>query len=202
MFNHQNIVRDNAYGNRTTKASRHVGTPVNERTHQADSQITLDGNGRGSGAGGDGAKRRLACGQSRRRTILTNATLCPVRRPSPARATILDVIGDLLADACQVDEFLLDEGIFGLLGKLPIHGRLLPKIVIPVHDSSRFGHSRKTTECLACFGIDLNQMRARGLGVYFHDELARLCTDAVRYTVAGTVQEFLEGLAGVTGKPT
>jgi hypothetical protein len=31
-------------------------------------------------------------------------------------------------------------------------------------------------------------MRARGLGVYFHDELARLCTDAVRYTVAGTVQ--------------
>ena len=54
--------------------------------------------------------------------------------PSAACPPILDVIGDLLADGCQVEEFLLDEGIFGLLGKLPIHGRLLPKIVIPVHD--------------------------------------------------------------------
>jgi hypothetical protein len=39
---------------------------------------------------------------------------------------------------------LLDQGIFGVLGKLPIHGRLLPKIVIPVHDSSCFGI---TAEC-------------------------------------------------------
>ena len=58
------------------------------------------------------------------------------RRPLPAWTTILDVIGDLLADVCQVEEFLLDESIFGLLGKLPIHRRLLPKILIPVHDSS------------------------------------------------------------------
>jgi hypothetical protein len=40
------------------------------------------------------------------------------------------------------DDFGLDEGIFGLLGKLPIHGRLLPKIVIPVRDLSSFGLSR------------------------------------------------------------
>jgi len=49
--------------------------------------------------------------------------------------TILNVIGNLLTDGRQVEEFLLDESIFGLLGKLPIHGRLLPKILIPVHDS-------------------------------------------------------------------
>jgi hypothetical protein len=55
---------------------------------------------------------------------------------SPACATILDVIGDLLADGCQVEKLLLDEGILGLFGKLQIHGRLLPKIVIPVHNSS------------------------------------------------------------------
>ena len=59
-----------------------------------------------------------------------------VGRGLSAGPTILDVIGDLLADSCQVEEFLFDEGIFGLLGKLPIHGRLLPKIVIPVHDLS------------------------------------------------------------------
>jgi hypothetical protein len=54
----------------------------------------------------------------------------------PACLTILDVISDLLADGCQIEELLLDKGIFGLFGKLPIHGRLLPKIVIPVHASS------------------------------------------------------------------
>ena len=52
----------------------------------------------------------------------------------PAGPTILDVIGDLLAYGCEVEQFLLDEGIFGLLGKLPIHSRLLSKIVVPVHD--------------------------------------------------------------------
>jgi hypothetical protein len=46
---------------------------------------------------------------------------------------ILDVIGDLLADGCQIEELLLNKGIFSLFGKLPIHSRLLPKIVIPVH---------------------------------------------------------------------
>src|SRR6266511_3234722 len=53
----------------------------------------------------------------------------------PACLTILDAIGDLLADGCQIEEFLL-EGILGLFGKFPIHSRLLPKIVIPVHVTS------------------------------------------------------------------
>ena len=58
-------------------------------------------------------------------------------RPAlPAGVTILYVIGDLLADGCQIEELLLDEGIFSRFGKFPIHGRLLPKIFIPVHASS------------------------------------------------------------------
>jgi hypothetical protein len=57
-------------------------------------------------------------------------------RGLPARVTILDVIGDLLAYRCQVEEFLFDEGVFGLFGQLPIRGRLLSRIVIPVHDVS------------------------------------------------------------------
>ena len=58
------------------------------------------------------------------------------RTSLPACPTILDVIGDLLADGCQIEEFLLNEDIFSLFGKFPIHSRLLPKIVIPVHASS------------------------------------------------------------------
>ncbi len=48
-------------------------------------------------------------------------------------SAILDVISDLLADGCQIEELLLNKDIFGFFGKLPIHNRLLPKIVIPVH---------------------------------------------------------------------
>src|SRR5262245_25956902 len=51
----------------------------------------------------------------------------------PACKTILDVVGDLLADVCQVEEFFPDNGIFGLFGKLSIRGRLLPEIVVPLH---------------------------------------------------------------------
>jgi hypothetical protein len=58
------------------------------------------------------------------------------RTSLPACLMILDVIGDLLADGCQIEELLLDKGIFGLFGKLAIHNRLLPKIVVPVHASS------------------------------------------------------------------
>jgi hypothetical protein len=36
----------------------------------------------------------------------------------PTCKPILDVIGDLFADVCQLEEFLLDNGIFGLLGKI------------------------------------------------------------------------------------
>jgi hypothetical protein len=39
----------------------------------------------------------------------------------------------LLADRCQVEEFLFAEDIFGFFGKLPIHHRLVPKEIIPIH---------------------------------------------------------------------
>ena len=52
---------------------------------------------------------------------------------SPACQTILDAIGNLLADGRQVEEFLFAEAIFGLFGNLPIHRRLVPKIIIPIH---------------------------------------------------------------------
>ena len=46
--------------------------------------------------------------------------------------TILNAVGNLLADACQVEEFLFAD-IFGFLGKLPIYRRLVPEIIIPIH---------------------------------------------------------------------
>jgi hypothetical protein len=55
----------------------------------------------------------------------------PRQTSLPACPTILNVIGDLLADGCQIEEFPLNTDIFSLFGKLPIHSRLLPKIVIP-----------------------------------------------------------------------
>ena len=53
--------------------------------------------------------------------------------PLPACKTILDVVGDLFAHVCQVEQFFLDDGIFGLFGKLSIRGCLLPEIVVPLH---------------------------------------------------------------------
>ena len=47
--------------------------------------------------------------------------------------TILNAIGNLLADRGQVEEFLFAEDIFGFFGKLPIHHRLVPKEIIPIH---------------------------------------------------------------------
>jgi hypothetical protein len=46
----------------------------------------------------------------------------------PACETILNAIGNLLTDRCQVEEFLFAEDIFGFFGKLPIHRRLVPKV--------------------------------------------------------------------------
>jgi hypothetical protein len=39
---------------------------------------------------------------------------------------IFDVTGDLLADGRQIKQLGFDDGIVGLLGKLPILGRLVP----------------------------------------------------------------------------
>jgi len=46
---------------------------------------------------------------------------------------IFDVIGDILAERRQLKQLVLDDRVVGLLGKLPIHGRLVPEIVWPIH---------------------------------------------------------------------
>jgi hypothetical protein len=51
----------------------------------------------------------------------------------PACQTILNAIGNLLADRCQVEQFLFAEDTFGFFGKLPIHHRFVPKEIIPIH---------------------------------------------------------------------
>jgi hypothetical protein len=59
-----------------------------------------------------------------------NGTLAAVL---PARQMVLDIVGDLIADRRQLKQFVLDDRIVGLLGKLPIQGRLVPEIVRPIH---------------------------------------------------------------------
>src|SRR5580704_11808415 len=49
----------------------------------------------------------------------------------PACHMIFDVTGDLFTHGRQLKQFVLDDRIVGLLGKLPIHGRLVSEIVRP-----------------------------------------------------------------------
>jgi len=65
--------------------------------------------------------------------------------PSAACPPTLDVIGDLLADACRVEELLLNETVNSRLSALICN--------FPTN----------------CCGIDLDQMSARYLSVYFHN---------------------------------
>ena len=51
--------------------------------------------------------------------------------------TILDVVGYLLTNLCQVEKLLLDEWVFGFFSKAPILCRLVPEIVRPIHATSR-----------------------------------------------------------------
>jgi hypothetical protein len=44
-----------------------------------------------------------------------------------ARQMILDIVGYLLADGRQLKHLILDDRIVGLLGKLPIHHRLVSR---------------------------------------------------------------------------
>jgi hypothetical protein len=46
---------------------------------------------------------------------------------------VLDIIGDLFTHGRQLKHLVLDDGIVGLLGKLPILGCLVPEIVSPIH---------------------------------------------------------------------
>ena len=68
-----------------------------------------------------------------KRTSARATEIEPWLRSLPARQMVLDIIGDLLADRRQLKHLVLDDRIVGLLGKLPIHGRLVPEIVRPIH---------------------------------------------------------------------
>ncbi len=41
-----------------------------------------------------------------------------------AHQMIFDVTGSLLADGCQIKQFVLDERVIGPLGNFPIYGRM------------------------------------------------------------------------------
>ena len=49
-----------------------------------------------------------------------------------ARQMIFDVIGDLITNERQRKQLVLDDRIVGLLGKVPIQGRLAPHTVRPI----------------------------------------------------------------------
>ena len=65
-------------------------------------------------------------------TLSLRAGALSAYRALPACQTILNAIGDFLADGCQVEEFLFAD-IFRFFRKLPIYRRLVPEIIIPIH---------------------------------------------------------------------
>ena len=101
---------------------------------------------------GDDRRRRaeFSAGQNRDLELSPSDALTKRSRRLSACQTILDAIGNLLADSRQVEEFLFAEDICGFFGNLPIHRRLVPKIIIPIHawhcvqDLSRW---LRATEC-------------------------------------------------------
>ncbi len=77
----------------------------------------------------------------------------------PAPQMIFDVIGDLITNERQRKQLVLDDRIVGLLGKVPIQGRLAPHTVRPImhaeHSTVELGavtvHSgafTRTAECV------------------------------------------------------
>jgi hypothetical protein len=76
--------------------------------------------------GGAAAWPLPAYGQQVGATRRIGALIALAKGDLPACQTILNGIGNLLADRCQVKEFLFAERIFGFFGKLPIHCRLVP----------------------------------------------------------------------------
>jgi hypothetical protein len=56
-----------------------------------------------------------------------------VALPSPTRHTVLDIVGDLLTNGCQLKKLLFYWRVFGRFGKLPKLCRFVPKIISPIH---------------------------------------------------------------------
>jgi hypothetical protein len=50
----------------------------------------------------------------------------------PTCQVIFDVIGDLITNERQREQLVLDDRIVGLLGKVPMQGRLAPHTVRPI----------------------------------------------------------------------
>jgi hypothetical protein len=50
----------------------------------------------------------------------------------PAAQMIFDVIGDLITNERQRKQLVLDDRIIGLIGQVPIQGRLAPHTVRPI----------------------------------------------------------------------
>src|SRR5262249_361245 len=80
---------------------------------------------------------RSHCGHVGSKSAATSslASFKTVSLPSwlPAWHTILDVIGCLLTNRCQLEKLLLYGWVFGRFGKLPILSRLVPQIISPIH---------------------------------------------------------------------
>ena len=62
-------------------------------------------------------------------------------RQLPAGHAILDVIGYLLTNRCQVEKLLFYGSVFSRFGKLPIFGRFVAQIIGPIHVAPSF-HTR------------------------------------------------------------
>ena len=58
-------------------------------------------------------------------------------RASSGSHAILDVVGDLVANLCQVEQFLLEDWIFGFFRQLPIFLGFVSKIIVEIHRGKR-----------------------------------------------------------------
>src|SRR5207248_3275352 len=56
-----------------------------------------------------------------------------VASSSPTWHTVLDIIGDLLTNRCQVEKLLFYRQVLSRFGKLPKLYRFVPKIISPIH---------------------------------------------------------------------
>jgi hypothetical protein len=52
---------------------------------------------------------------------------------SPTWHTVLDIVGDLLANRCQIKKLLFYRRVFCRFGKLPKLCSFVPKIISPIH---------------------------------------------------------------------
>jgi hypothetical protein len=64
------------------------------------------------------------------RRVDLDVTVAP---SSPTWHVVLDIVGDLLTNGCQVKKLLFCRRVFGRFGMLPKLCRFVPKIISPIH---------------------------------------------------------------------